>query len=129
MPRVFFREGVLISRNFPALRKMFSETDQTGFRTFALHYAGLSMLEATLSQMPPSEENNITGHGKAHVGCPCVLSSFCRMHLISFLPTGRSLSNSTVPVLLTGHPQTVFNPASVALPLRYMYITEAGSGL
>ena len=90
-----FPEGVLISSNLPACRKLFSETHQARLWRFAFHYSGFSILQATLS---------------------------CRMDLTCFLPTGGSLSNPAIPFLLPGQPQTVFNPASIALPLGYVYI-------
>ena len=79
MPKAFFLEGVLISSNLPACRKLFCETHQTRFWRFAFRYSGLSSLLATLSLMPP---------GKKYVHCALKISSGPSLYLQQFLQNG-----------------------------------------
>ena len=58
----------------------------------------------------------------SHLGRPCILSSVvCFTAEVLSIPQFQFFRLNT-NVLLPGPPQTVFYPASVALPLRYIYI-------
>ena len=121
VPRVIFQKAYSFLVVVLSVVSCISETRQTRFMTFAFHYSGLSMLEATLSEMLPSTSVHYIVPGKSYLGRPCIFSIFCRMDLTCFLPTGGSLSNPTIPALLSGQPQTVFNSACIALPLRRVW--------
>ena len=111
--------------NFLYVISCVPETDQTLLSGVAQH-SSFGMLEASLSQMLSSTDFHqlctiLQDLKCSHLGRPCILSSVvCFTAEVLPIPQFQFFRLNT-NVLLPGPPQTVFYPASVALPLRYIW--------